>query len=47
MNNELCVPSQLSVGRMQAIILTVKIPSIHTSRKVKVCLDETVGELIR
>jgi hypothetical protein len=37
---------RLSVGRMQAIILTVKIPSIHTSRKVKVCLDETVGELI-
>jgi hypothetical protein len=30
----------------RAVILTVKIPSIHSSRKVKVCLDETVGELI-
>lgn len=41
------VISQLSVGRMQTVILTVKIPSIQSSRKVKVCLDETVGELIR
>ena len=32
---------------MQTVILTVKIPNIHSSRKVKVCLDETVGELIR
>jgi hypothetical protein len=37
---------RLSVGRMQTVILTVKIPNIHSSRKVKVCLDETVGELI-
>ena len=39
--------SQLSVGRLHSVILTVKIPSIQSSRKVKVSLDETVGELIR
>ena len=47
MKNEVFVVLQLSSGRMQAVILTVRIPSILSSRKVKVCLDETVGELVR
>ncbi|XP_064383914.1 uncharacterized protein LOC135332919 isoform X2 [Halichondria panicea] len=37
---------RLSVGRLHSVILTVKIPVIQSSRKVKVSLDETVGELI-
>lgn len=38
---------QLSSGRLHSVILTIRIPAIHSCRKVKVCLDETVGELIR
>ncbi|XP_019851329.1 PREDICTED: uncharacterized protein LOC100638387 isoform X1 [Amphimedon queenslandica] len=39
---------RLSVGKVheQSVILTIKIPAIQSSRKVKVCLDETVGELM-
>jgi hypothetical protein len=39
---------RLSVGKLheQSVILTIKIPAIQSSRKVKVCLDETVGELM-
>ena len=41
--------AQLAVGKLHehSVILTIKIPSIQSSRKVKVCLDETVGELMR
>lgn len=39
--------SQLSVGRLHSVIVTIKIPSIQSCRKVKVSLDETVGELMR
>lgn len=42
-----CPSLQLSIGRLHSVILTIKIPAIHSSRKVKVSLDETVGELIR
>lgn len=38
---------QLSVGRLHSVIVTIKIPNVHSCRKVKVSLDETVGELIR
>ena len=39
--------TQLSVGRLHSVIITIKIPSIQSCRKVKVSLDETVGELMR
>lgn len=29
------------------MILTIKIPAVQSNRKVKVCLDDTVGELMR
>lgn len=37
---------RLSIGKLHSVIITIKIPSILSCRKVKVCLDETVGELI-
>ena len=45
----MCLVVQLAVGKLHehSVILTIKIPSIQSSRKVKVCLDETVGELMR
>ena len=47
LSSPLSLSLQLSVGRLHSVILTIKIPNIHSCRKVKVSLDETVGELIR
>ena len=38
---------QVALGRLQSIVLTVHIPAIKSTRKMKVSLDETIGELIR
>lgn len=40
-------PLKVALGRLQSVMLTVHIPAIKSTRKIKVSLDETIGELIR
>nr|WEL12724.1 ras guanine nucleotide exchange factor K-like [Halisarca dujardinii] len=37
---------RVALGRLQAVVLMVRIPAINSIRKMKVSLDETIGELI-